>query len=487
MSRRKSFELGVNANAVYMNYLGYSHEDGMIISETLSNKLAHYSIIDTFIELYPDDIVRYIKKIGSKVTSKDTLVNSQTRLRVNSALKDTFTGSGLLGGMGISYNQNNLIVPNNIDEGYIIDVKVEIHPDRSLTSEITNDTIAEFNRDNKVSDYEGIVPKKYKELKANTLDIRDRVSGYISYKILRVDRALVGDKLANRYGGKGIISLVLPDKCMPQIVKSDGTKIPTEIILNPGGVLHRKNLSQIYECALSKCIVEIFSRVSKYIMEGRISDAKKLLNRFYGKKFDSMTDDDFIKNHNQKGIYAYKMEVGFYSTVSYDTVIEWMKILNVSDKDQIYCPDIVIHETKDGIKGFLASEVNISEMPGAKKYDLGFCEQPCITGHEYMLKLWKQAKYDGKVTSEVMNTDEPIMGKGNYRWEGQKIGEMETWILLETGTEKFLTSQSDSMLTSQYVFLNELLLSGYYIQDPQGSPVLSQARSRAKQIEELGK
>jgi hypothetical protein len=177
MLKRKSFELGVNALSVYMNYLGYTHEDGIVISKSLADKMIHYSIIDVYKEIYPDDIIKYIKKIGSKVSSKDILVNDQTRLRVNQALKDTYTGnSGLLQGMGISFSQSNLTVPNNIDEGYVLDVKIYIHPDRQLTSEVSRETINEFNRSSKSGDYT-FLPKKFRDLHANEVELRDHVLG----------------------------------------------------------------------------------------------------------------------------------------------------------------------------------------------------------------------------------------------------------------------------------------------------------------------
>jgi hypothetical protein len=491
MLKKKAFELGVNAYAVYMNYLGYSHEDGMIISETLANKMIHYSIIDVYQEIYPDDIIKYIRKIGSKVTSKDILSNIQTRLRINQSLKDTYTGNtGLLQGMGINYNQSNLTVPNNIDEGYVIDVKVFIDPQRQLTNDTSLTTIEEFKKASKLSDYD-FLPEKFRNLKANDVDYGDKVSGYISYKILRVDRCKIGDKLANRYGGKGIVSLVLPDNCMPQIIKSDGTKVPSEIILNPAGVLHRKNISQLYECALSKIIFKLNERVTTLVEKGDISTAKALLNKFkdiYKDKFSELTDEEFATQFREEGVYFLRMPVGFFSKVTYDQVLSWLKDLGIEESDKIYCPDVTICETKQGLKAFESSQYKKGEdHMNVKSYELGYCEQPCITGHEYMMKLWKQASYDGKVTSEVLDTDQPVMGKGKYRFEGQKIGEMELWILIGSGIESFVQKQSETMKSSQYLFLNELLLSGYFIQDAKGSPLLSNSRSKAEALEALGK
>jgi DNA-directed RNA polymerase subunit beta len=58
----------------------------------------------------------------------------------------------------------------------------------------------------------------------------------------------VGDKLSNRYGGKGVIGAVIPDDQMPK--STDGK--PLEILLNPLGIISRTNPKQAVETALGK-------------------------------------------------------------------------------------------------------------------------------------------------------------------------------------------------------------------------------------------
>jgi hypothetical protein len=56
------------------------------------------------------------------------------------------------------------------------------------------------------------------------------------------------DKLANRYGGKGVISKIIPDDQMPH----DKEGNPFDILLNPLGVISRGNPAQLIETALGK-------------------------------------------------------------------------------------------------------------------------------------------------------------------------------------------------------------------------------------------
>ena len=56
----------------------------------------------------------------------------------------------------------------------------------------------------------------------------------------------VGDKMAGRYGNKGIVAKIVPKEDMPYF--EDGT--PVDIVLNPLGVPARMNLGQLYEALL---------------------------------------------------------------------------------------------------------------------------------------------------------------------------------------------------------------------------------------------
>ena len=53
----------------------------------------------------------------------------------------------------------------------------------------------------------------------------------------------LGDKLCNRYGNKGIISLIEKDELMPRLPSGEHV----DIVLNPIGLLNRMNIGQLYE------------------------------------------------------------------------------------------------------------------------------------------------------------------------------------------------------------------------------------------------
>lgn len=65
----------------------------------------------------------------------------------------------------------------------------------------------------------------------------------VTFTLQSERRLMVGDKVANRYGNKGVVSAIVPDELMPRL--GDGTVV--EIIFNPLGVVSRMNPGQLLE------------------------------------------------------------------------------------------------------------------------------------------------------------------------------------------------------------------------------------------------
>ena len=82
----------------------------------------------------------------------------------------------------------------------------------------------------------------------------------------------VGDKMAGRFGNKGVVAKVLPVEDMPFL--EDGT--PVDVVLNPLGVPSRMNLGQIFETHLGMAARALGYRVATPSFNGvpseKISD-----------------------------------------------------------------------------------------------------------------------------------------------------------------------------------------------------------------------
>ncbi len=78
----------------------------------------------------------------------------------------------------------------------------------------------------------------------------------------------VGDKMAGRYGNKGVVAKILPAEDMPYL--PDGT--PVELVLNPLGVPSRMNVGQILEIHLGWACHELGIYVKSPVFDGATED-----------------------------------------------------------------------------------------------------------------------------------------------------------------------------------------------------------------------
>jgi DNA-directed RNA polymerase subunit beta len=74
----------------------------------------------------------------------------------------------------------------------------------------------------------------------------------------------IGDKMAGRYGNKGVVAQILPEEDMPYL--PDGT--PVDIVLNPLGVPSRMNVGQILEIHLGLACKELGLHVASPVFDG---------------------------------------------------------------------------------------------------------------------------------------------------------------------------------------------------------------------------
>lgn len=85
----------------------------------------------------------------------------------------------------------------------------------------------------------------------------------------------VGDKVADRYGGKGVVSAIIPKELMP----IDSLGHPVDILINSSTCVNRENPGQLFETSLTY----ISERIVKYIIDMELSSAEAfdLILKFY--------------------------------------------------------------------------------------------------------------------------------------------------------------------------------------------------------------
>ena len=154
-----------------------------------------------------------------------------------------------------------------------------------------------------------------------------------------------GDKVADRYGGKGVVSLILPTEMMP--VDSLGN--PIDILINSSTCVNRENPGQLFETSLNY----ISERIVKYMTTLKLSTAECL--------------DLILK---------------FYEIVSplqFEYIMNWMEQVS---KDQSYL-DAYVESVKEDQFIYMSLrpiEDNMSEDKLAKLYEaFPFVDQSYLT------------------------------------------------------------------------------------------------------------
>lgn len=204
--------LGLNARIGWLSYDGLNHEDAIVVSESFAKRATSEHVYAQGIEWSKSH------KPGKK------------------SFLGTFPGK---------YNRATL---DKLDDDGVIRVGEKVHHGDPLVlaikqKEHTKNKILKksqpgYGDDSETWEHEaeGLVtdvvktPKGAKVLVTAMMPMQE------------------SDKLSNRFGGKGIVSKIVPDHKMPQ----DAQGRPIEVALNPLGLISRVNGSQIIETVLGK-------------------------------------------------------------------------------------------------------------------------------------------------------------------------------------------------------------------------------------------
>lgn len=278
-SRNGAIALGTNLRVAYIPYKGYNFEDGIVISESAANKLSSVHMHKHNVPVDPDTVTakkKYIvqhagsfKRDQLDKISDDGLVKPGTRVLPGDPLVLAMKKSTVQGRVGLS------AIRKSLGDQYV---------DRSLTweGETAGEVVGAFRKGDEV-----VVHVK------------------------TIEPMQVGDKLAGRYGNKGIVTAIVKDEEMPRT--QEGRIV--EVALNPSGVPGRMNLGQVLETAASKIaektgkpyVVENFGGVNqletvkKELKKHGIKDTEVLFDPTSGQTLGAalVGNQHMIKLHHQ--------------------------------------------------------------------------------------------------------------------------------------------------------------------------------------------
>lgn len=287
--------IGKNLRVAFLSYYGEGFEDAIVVSERLVRD-------DVLTSVQVKEHVSEIRetKLGEDVMTADIPNVSERKLR-------NLDVDGVI-------RLGSEVVPGDILVGKLTPRgETQLSAEERLLQSIFGDKAKDMRDTSKV------LPSGEKG-KVVSVQVRGRDDGHIidtgvikqiRIIIAELRRVRVGDKLANRFGNKGVISRVAPIEDMPFTVDGE----PVDVILTPLGVPSRKNLGQILEMHLGlaahslnyQAVVPPMTSVTEEELRGELKQAGyPETGRI--ELYDGKTGEKFANNVSVGWIYTMKLE-----------------------------------------------------------------------------------------------------------------------------------------------------------------------------------
>jgi DNA-directed RNA polymerase subunit beta len=281
-TRQGTLALGKNLLVAYMPYHGFNSNDAVVISESAAKKLTSEHM---YREVYPlTSAIELNKKkhhayYGNKVTPEQY-----------AKLDD----SGVIR-KGVTVNPKDPLVLGL--------VKTQIQGADLMLGRLGKSLVKPYQEQSLLWEHD--TPGEVVEV--------HRTPSQIAILIKTREPMVVGDKLAGRYGNKGVVAKIVPDH---EMVRDEQGR-PIDLILSSAGVISRINPAQIIETAVSK-VVEKTGKPIVYDnndTKDAVQWAKNLLKEHGIKDKEILYDPvtkRYIKGPDGKGVlvgrqYIYKL------------------------------------------------------------------------------------------------------------------------------------------------------------------------------------
>ena len=240
--------LGRNLTVAFMPWGGYNMEDAIILSRRLveDDRLTSINIKDYNVEVRET-------KLGPEIVTRDIPNVSEDSLR-------HLDENGIVQ-IGSEVKAGDVLVGRITPKGEQ-ELSSEERLLRAIFGEKAKDVRDTSQRMNNAGGGKVVGVKIFS--RENGHELKAGVLMQIQIFVAQMRKIGVGDKMAGRFGNKGVVARVLPVEDMPFM--EDGT--PVDVILNPLGVPSRMNLGQLFETHLGMAARALGYRVATPSFDG---------------------------------------------------------------------------------------------------------------------------------------------------------------------------------------------------------------------------
>lgn len=442
--------LGKNLLTGVSIWEGYNYEDAIVISESASKKLTSLHSIDLSFEIESGQVLLSLEndhynplpKVGDKLKKGEIyakvkhIISEEGIESINNECNEIIVPEDCeIVSVEIYPNTWNKQIPEfkNFIDNLIDDQNLEISNLRNeLESCIDLDEIDKFLTINNISHLEikdPVISKITGKPIGGYVEKGEKLTGvYIKIMAVYKEKANIGDKLSNFHGGKGVISLIIPDEEMPKT--KDGRHL--EMIINPLGIISRMNCGQLYEIHMGECLYKLKTILKNMFIEKySCKDIENRLNEFL--QIIDKTDDKWptkyiIKTFRKNSIRDENL------------AIDNIKLIQPCFQS-IHPKDLFEAMNNVGAE----FEQNLYKNDGSTVF-----KNPISVGDICYMKLCHRSEnkqFSRSIGPYSRNMLQPLGGKSRGR--SHKCGEMEVHSFLSHGANKllkdFLTIHSDSI------------------------------------------
>ena len=444
---------GVNLNILYMA-LDENMEDSIVISDVAADKLKAPLVKEVDIMINENDIplnyygnnnvYKCMPDIGERTKdailvalrkeNKDNAIYAQSveRLKYIDMTDDKYLLNGTV--IDVEMMVNN---PENLEVHYNAQFKMYYMEQKRCAQEIIStltplvasgcelsDDLAELYAKSKLV----VNGNKY-------IDKREFSNMKIRLTVIEERELQVGDKISNRYGGKGVVSVIVPQQLMPRT--EDGEY--ADILMNSSTMYNRENPAQLIEMSITRIGELILKYIKQNIASGSslsVDDAIEMIGTY-------LDDINKISGQGQKfrewaSGYDEEDKKFLIESMCNDkymiSTVETMKsVLTIDDLDKLYKDFPFVKQTKVEVP-IQDSSGNIRYIPARRKV---------VMGKEYILRLKQYALEKFSATSlsatNIRNNNTKSKSAREYKTLYShtpiRMGDMEITDMLHLGPE----------------------------------------------------
>ncbi|MBE7076627.1 MAG: DNA-directed RNA polymerase subunit beta [Clostridiales bacterium] len=252
--------LGKNLTVAVMNWEGYNFEDAILVNQRIVR-----DDVFTSISIQQVKCEARTTKLGDEEITRDIAGVGEDALR-------NLDENGIVR-IGTEVKVGDILVGKVTPKG-----ETDLTPEERLLKAIFGEKTKEVkNTSLKVKHgEEGVVVGVEILSRKNKDELDAGVNMSIKVFIAQKRQLQVGDKLAGRYGNKGVVSIVLPECDMPYMANGE----TVDILINPMGIPSRMNLAQLLEMHLGLAAKHLDWKVATPVFDGaKETDIQELLRQ----------------------------------------------------------------------------------------------------------------------------------------------------------------------------------------------------------------